>query len=130
MRGKYIDNCINGFLFNDYFWQDSNAEHIHGCPEIMRDICTLLHREAVIDEWKNISKSYALGFLADVKDIIFDNYTNYNTVKSKIYLTYKFVLYYLIQKHHNKWNPRHDNTIIRLNDNHSVKKENIISNHQ
>lgn len=126
IRGKYIDNCINGFLFNDYFWQDSNIEHINDCPEIMRDMCTLLHREDVINEWKNISKSYALGFLADIKDIIFDNYTNCNTVKSKIYLTYKFVLYYLIQKYHNKWNPRHDNTIIRLNDNYSVDKENII----
>lgn len=123
---KYMDNCINGFLFNHLIWEDSNVEHIKDCPEIITDICHVLHRQDIVNEWENISKSYALGFLADVKDIILDNYTQCSMIKSKIYLIYKYVIYYLIQMYHGVWNPKFDNPIIRLKDNCSVGKDNII----
>lgn len=29
------DNCINGFLFNDEIWKDSDVEHLMNCPEII-----------------------------------------------------------------------------------------------
>lgn len=125
-RGKYIDNCINGFLFNHLIWEDSNVEHIKDCPEIVFDICHVLSRYDIHQEWSNISKTYTLGFLTDVKDIIFDEHTRYKTVKSKIYLIYKYVIYYLVQVYHDAWETRFDNPIIRMKDNSSVIKENII----
>ncbi|WP_073028618.1 hypothetical protein [Desulfosporosinus lacus] len=78
-RGKYIDNCINGFLINDYFWEDSNVDHIKGCPEIVSDICYLLKRQDIIREWQKVAAPYALGFIADVKDIVVDGYSQHNT---------------------------------------------------
>ncbi|MCY6482818.1 hypothetical protein OW763_00400 [Clostridium aestuarii] len=96
-RGKYINNCINGFLFNDLFWEDSNVEHIKDCPEIVSDICYVINRQDIINEWRKISTPYALGFLVDIKDIIFDEYTKFKTTKSKKYLICKYVIYYLVQ---------------------------------
>ena len=125
-RGKYIDNCINGFLFNHLFWKDANVEHIKYCPEIVTDICDVLNRQDAIREWGSISKSYALGFMADVNDIIFDKHAQFKMTKSKIYLIYKFVIYYLVQMYHGAWEPRFDNPMIRLKDNSSVGKENIV----
>ncbi|WP_053957349.1 hypothetical protein [Inediibacterium massiliense] len=125
-RGEYIDNCINGFLFNHLFWEDSNVEHIRDCPEIVSDICYVLNRQDILNEWRKISTLYALGFLVDIKDIIFDEHAKLKTTKSKIYLTYKYVIYYLVQVYHNVWNTRFNNPIIRLKDNQSVIKENII----
>ncbi|MCB2292175.1 hypothetical protein LGK95_01315 [Clostridium algoriphilum] len=126
VRGKYIDNCINGFLFNHLFWEDSNVEHIKDCPEIVSDICYVLNRQDIVNEWRKISTSYALGFLVDIKDIIFDEHTKFKTIKSKIYLTYKYVIYYLVQVYHDVWNTRFNNPIMRLKDNKSVSKENIV----
>ena len=125
IRGKYIDNCINGFLFNHLIWEDSNAEHIKDCPEIVTDICYVLNRQDILHEWRSISTSYTLGFLADVKDIIFDEHSRFKTTKSKIYLIYKYAVYYLVQLHHGVWNSRFDNPIIRLKDNCSISKDNI-----
>jgi hypothetical protein len=125
IKGKYIDNCINGFLFNDKIWEDSNVEHIKDCPEIISDICNVLHRQDIINEWENISKTYAIGFFVDVKDIIFDEHTRFNTKKSKMYLIYKYVIYYLVQNYHGLWRPRFDNPIIRLQDNQIVDKNDI-----
>lgn len=124
-QGKYIDNCINGFLFNHLFWEDSNVEHIKYCPEIVIDICDELKRRDIISEWEKISTTYALGFIMDVGDITFDEYTRFKTTKSKIYLIYKFIVYFLVQIYHNEWSARLDNPIIRLKDNKSVSKENI-----
>ena len=101
-EGRYIDNCINGFLFNDCFWKDSDVSQIIKCPEIILDICGVLNRFDIIDEWKKASIPYALGFLANIKDVTIDEYSNYKTMKSKIYLIYKFIIYYLIQKHYNQ----------------------------
>ena len=125
-RGKYVDNCINGFLFNHLIWEDSNVEHIKECPEIVSDICHVLNRYDILQEWSKISTTYTLGFIADVKDIIFDEHTRCDTTKSKIYLIYKYLIYYLVQVYHGEWEPRFDNPIIRLKDNQSVCKENII----
>ncbi len=125
-RGEYIDNCINGFLFNHLIWEDSNVEHIKVCPEIVSDICLTLNRYDILQEWSNISTSYTLGFLADVKDIIFDEHTQCKTLKSKIYLIYKYVIYYLVQVYHGEWNPRFNNPIIRLRDNHFIGRESIV----
>lgn len=126
VNGSYMDNCINGFLFNHLFWEDGDVEHIRDCPEILSDICHVLRRNDIIKEWGTLSKSYALGFLAEVKDIIFDEHTKFRTTKSKIYLIYKYVIYYLIQNYHGVWNPRFDNPKIRLHDNESVSKDKII----
>lgn len=126
LSNEYTDNCINGFLFNDLFWEYSDVEHIKECPEIVSDICDVLDRDDIVHEWKNTSKPYAVGFLTDVKDIIFDKHTNFNTTKSKIYLIYKYVMYYLIQNYHGIWNPRFDNVPIRLSDDCSIDKDNII----
>lgn len=125
-EGRYIDNCINGFLFNDCFWKDSDVSQIVKCPEIILDICGILNKFDIIDEWKKASIPYALGFLANIKDITIDEYSNYKTIKSKIYLIYKFIIYYLIQKHYNKWDECHDNVKLRLKDNYSVNKDKIV----
>lgn len=85
--GNHLDNCVNGFLFNHLFWEDSNVEHIKYCPEIITDICQVIHREDIVDEWKDVSTSYALGFLTDINDIIIDKHPRLKTNKSKIYLT-------------------------------------------
>lgn len=124
--GEHMDNCVNGFLFNHLIWEDSNVEHIKNCPEIITDICHVIHREDIINEWRDVATSYALGFLADVKDIIFDEHTRFKTNRSKIYLIYRYVIYYLVQVYHGLWDPRHDNPIIRLKDNHSVNKDDIV----
>jgi len=126
VKGKYLDNCVNGFLFNDLFWKDGNVAHIKDCPEIVSDICKVLKIQNLINEWSNVSKSYAVGFLAELKDINFDNHTRFNTIKSKVYLIYKYAIYYLVQNYHGLWNPRFDNPIIRLHDNYSVDKNSII----
>jgi len=47
-------------------------------------------------------------------------------MKSKIYLIYKFIIYYLIQKHYNQWDECHDNVKLRLKDNYSVNKDRIV----
>lgn len=125
-KGRRIDNCINGFLINDRFWEDSNVTHIKDCPELVSDICHLIKRYDIIREWEETRTPYALGFLGEVKDMIFDNHTRYKTINSKVYFIYKNVIYYLIQDYHGKWNPRFDNLMIRLKDNITVAKENII----
>ena len=125
VKDKYIDNCINGFLFNDLIWKDSNVRHIKDCPEIVSDICEVLKIEEIVHEWNNISKPYVVGFLAEVKDIIFDK-TRLKTTKSKIYLIYKYAIYYLVQCYHGIWNPIFDNQMVRLHDNCSVDKKSIV----
>lgn len=125
-KGRRIDNCINGFLINDHFWEDSNVTHLKDCPELVLDICHLIKRHDIIREWEETTTPYALGFLADVKDIIFDYHTRYKTINSKVYFIYKNVIYYLIQYYHDTWNPRFDNLMLRLKDNITVSKENII----
>jgi len=125
-KGRRVDNCINGFLINDHFWKDSNVTHINNCPELVSDICHQIKRYDIIREWEETRTPYALGFLVDVKDIIFDEHTRYKTIKSKVYFIYKNVIYYLIQDYHSKWSPRFDNLMLRLKDNITVSKENII----
>lgn len=125
-KGGRVDNCINGFLINDRFWEDSNVTHLKDCPELIQDICYQIKRYDIIREWGKATVPYALGFMVDVKDIIFDRYARYRTIKSKVYFIYKNIIYYLIQDYHGKWNPRFDNLMIRIKDNITVRKENII----
>lgn len=125
-KGRHVDNCVNGFLINDRFWEDSNVTHLKSCPEVIQDICYQIKRYDIIREWEETTTPYALGFLADVRDIIFDEYTRYKTMNSKVYFIYKNVIYYLIQDYHGKWNPRFDNLMLRLKDNITVDKEDII----
>lgn len=124
-KGKYIDNCINGFLFNYFFWKDSDVEHIIKCPEILHDICSVLKREDIIDEWRKSVKTYALGFEASVKDIIIDERCRLKTKRSKIYYIYKQVIYFLCLDYKNLWEDRWDNPIIRLKDNLSLPSANF-----
>lgn len=70
--------------------------------------------------------SYVVSFSVNINDIILDSYTKYRTSKSKVYIIYKIILYYLVQSNNNLWSPKFDNEIIRLKDNLSVNKENII----
>ncbi|MFA6808754.1 MAG: hypothetical protein WCR27_07160, partial [Eubacteriales bacterium] len=125
-KGRRIDNGINGFLINDHFWKDSNVTHPKDCPELVSDIYHLIKRHDIIRKWEKTTTQYALGFLADVKDIIFDYHTRYKTNNSKVYFIYKNVIYYLIQYYHDKWNPRFDNLMLRLKDNITLCKEKII----
>ena len=125
-KGQRVDNCINGFLINDHFWKDSNVTHLKDCPELVSDLCYQIKRYDIVREWEETRTPYALGFLVDVKDIIFDESTRYKTIKSKVYFVYKNIIYYLIQDYHNKWDPRFDNLMLRLKDNMTVSKANII----
>lgn len=125
-EGNWMDNCINGFLINDNFWKDSNVVHLKSCPEIVSVVCCKIKRHDIIREWNEKTTPYALGFLVNLQDIIFDEYTKYKTIKSKVYFTYKNLIYYLVQNYHGEWNPRFNNLIIRLKDNLIVSRENVI----
>ena len=125
-KGEYIDNCINGFLINEKIWEDSDVEHIKTCPEILSDICEVLDIDYIKEIWEGEAVPYVVSFLVNINDIILDSYSKYRTSKSKVYIIYKIILYYLVQSNNNLWYPKFDNEIIRLKDNLSVKKENII----
>lgn len=125
-KGRRVDNCINGFLINDHFWEDSNVTHIKNCPELIQDICHHIKRGDIIREWEESSTPYAIGFQVDLKDLIFDEHTRYKTVQSKVYYIYKNVLYYLIQDYHGEWSPRFDNLMLRLKDNMTIGQGDII----
>lgn len=128
LGGRYdADRCVNGFLFNDYIWEDGNVKHIIKCPEIMQDICYVLGRQDIVKKWIEKAKTHVICFKAKIRDIVIDNRTNYRTEKSKVYYFYRQALYYIAMKKWGFWDPRFHNPIIRLKDNLNVSAENIVS---
>ncbi len=126
ISGKYKDNCVNGLLINESIWKYADVDHIINYPEFLYDIYKVLRRADVVDIWEDKSKAYVLGYRCNINDVIFDNHRNYKTKKARIYLAYKYFIYYLCLSDKNYWSPRFDNTIISLKDNISVEKEHLI----
>lgn len=124
-NNKYLDNCINGFLFNDRIWEDSRVTHLYNFPEILSDISDVLGLHQLVSEWRESAKPYCIGARVNICDVIYDG-KNIFTQKSKIYFTYKHSLYYLKMMKEGLWCSKSNNPMIRLKDNLNVDSKDVI----
>lgn len=128
-QGQFRDNCINGFLFGEQAWCDYNVETLTWCPEILQDLSNVLGIPDMVKDWIKRSKPYLVHFYWEFDDIIFDM-SNVGPGHEKVAHTYQRIIHYLSAKQHDQWNPKSDNAIVRLPDNVSVPKSNMIGCHE
>ncbi|MCT4596023.1 MAG: hypothetical protein N4A57_17385 [Anaeromicrobium sp.] len=117
------DKCVNGFLFNKELESNGNVRHIQYYPEILENIARVIKKNELINDWQYQNKTFKVTFWVDVNNLTFDNnkYLNY---KRKVFLIYRYLLYFLIKDMYSNWDG-HDNPIIRLKDGIDVSSKDI-----
>ncbi|MCO7126610.1 hypothetical protein NIE88_12630 [Sporolactobacillus shoreicorticis] len=124
---KYMDRCINGYLFNEKIYHIRDINHLNSCPEIIQNILCALNKNKYIYDWYKNAKPYILTFRANISDIIFDGTgLNYLTKKQKTYRILRCVLFYLSKKYLNRWS-NDDNPMVRLKDKLNVRCEDMVN---
>ena len=120
---KSQDYCVNGFAFRSYLEKNHYFSSLSYCPELVRNIETLLDIHGMGMDYYNNSKYYCIEYLIPLTDVIFDMGYPPETAKEK---TVEF-LQQAILRLYDDWIGSSfvcdENLILRLSDDASIKPE-------
>lgn len=123
-NSERIDYCFNGFMLKDLLYRNSYARELYDVPEFIGVLATFLKCRDIGTGYFDNSKYYCFEYCVPLSKVLFDGNDKLADSEKSIYLLNQVLnRLYEYHTHDIKYMFDHDNPIIRLADNDTMKED-------